>query len=204
MRLTELPTNVILAILEQLDESRPLKNAGLTCRVLRELSLPSLLYHVDISCHNNKQISEPTAFELFNRRFRPDRSIIRQRSSLGSGRLMVRQRSFLQLMVDKPELCKHVKAFVWSLRWIKPFYGETKLTSVDYKIWDVFGQMKNVTHLDLGSQYEVPDINYVRQNPPMLFPSVIDLRLSGTMHRNLVKAIFNAVDPDKLKRLTFD
>ena len=52
--------------------------------------------------------------------------------------------------------------------------------------------------------YEICDEDFVRQNPIKLFPAVTDLRLSGWMHRGLVKAIITSLDSSKLRILKLD
>ncbi|KAI0816765.1 hypothetical protein GGR55DRAFT_628493 [Xylaria sp. FL0064] len=113
--------------------------------------------------------------------------------------LVPRQRAFLRLMADRPELAIYIKAFTWTLVW-KDF-GEGCLTDIDRQTWDIFGRMQNITRLDLASIHAFGNVPYIRQNPARLFPAVTHLRLVGWMHRGLVRAIISSLDATKLSSL---
>ncbi|KAF3020994.1 hypothetical protein E8E14_010152 [Neopestalotiopsis sp. 37M] len=121
--------------------------------------------------------------------------------------LVSRQRAFLRLMIDRPELATHVQAFTWTMVWLD--FDEEALTDIDLQLWDVFERMKNVSRLDLASlrereERDMSDEPYIRQFPPTLFPAVTDLRLVGWMHRGLVKTILSSLKTENLCSLTLD
>lgn len=120
--------------------------------------------------------------------------------------LVSRQRAFLRLMTDKPELARYVKSFTWTLTWLDIWYNDDQgeLTDIDRQTWNVFGRMVNVTHLDLASLHWVDEDECIRQNPTVLFPKVRDLRLLGWMHRGLVRAIIKSLNPSELQSLKLD
>jgi hypothetical protein len=116
--------------------------------------------------------------------------------------LLSRQHAFLRLLTSKSQLALHMKSFTWILVWTKnELFG---LTDTDRLTWSVFSKLVNVTHLNLSSVHHIDDEDYVRQNPAILFPKVIDLRLHGWMHRGLVRTILTSLDPTKLGSLKMD
>lgn len=180
---------------ELIDDYESLCNVGFTCRDWRVLSLPSLLRVVDISSHNNGRVPEheneavPVIYADHDAKYRKPN-------------LIPRQRAFLRLITARPSLAKYIKSLTWTLVWRD--FDEHNLTEIDRQTWNVFGEMTNVTHLDLASLHNVCDEVYVRKNPTRLFPAVTDLRLLGWMHRGLVKAIITSLESNKLRRLDLD
>lgn len=202
------PADILSLICDQLvGDSQTLVRLGRVSRTWRIFSLPFLLKHVDLSCHNNGRIpkgqiveddSPPGLdFPLGERVVMADFS-----DECRPRNLVPRQRAFLRLMTGRPELATHVKALTWTLVWRD--FGEEDLLEIDRCTWEVFGRMLNVRSLDLASLHQIGDEPYIRQSPAKLFPAVTELRLVGWMHRGLVKAIVVSLDPAKLRRLTLD
>jgi hypothetical protein len=197
----ELVPDVLQHIFRQLaGDNASLLNISLTCRAWRSLALPAAFQVVDISSHNNgrqpkhENSVRPLVYADYDGEYRPQN-------------LVSRQRAFLRLVTDKPELARYVKSFTWTLIWLDNWLdvdNEDDLTEIDRQTWTVFGRMVNVTHLDLASLHHVVTIEYVRRNPAMLFPKVRDLRLLGWMHRGLVRAIITSLEPRKLRSLELD
>jgi hypothetical protein len=205
-----LSLDVLRLVFEQLeDDATSLFNVSLTCQAWRSLSLSSLYRNVDLSYHNigdgtttavdGGNEGDEKATHLFSNakmvytnfldRFRPDN-------------LVHRQRAFLRAITAHPKLATYVKSLKWTLVWKD--YEDTCLTEVDRQTWNVFGQMKNVTKLDLASLHDIHDDDFVRQSPSRLFPAVVDLRLAGWMHRGLAKAIFSSMNTARLRSLALD
>ena len=120
-----LPMDVLLLILDILvGDAETLARVGLVCRDWRILSLPFLLKDVDVSSHNDGRIPEHEKPDLgfhvvmadFTDRCRPRN-------------LVPRQRAFLRLMTEQPELAMHVKALTWTLVWMD--LDESSLTNID-------------------------------------------------------------------------
>ncbi|CAH0045984.1 unnamed protein product [Clonostachys solani] len=199
-----LPADVLLLVFDTLvgDTTTLASVARVSC-LWRTLSLPFLLKDVDLSSHNRGRLPEyedPTfAFSRvvmsdYSDRYRP-RSLV------------PRQRAFLRLMVDRPELAIHVKIFTWTLVWhdTDDFGGDgDEMTDIDFRTWEVFDRLCSVTHLDLASLHQIGYEPYIRQNPDTLFPAVTHLRLVGWMSRGLVRAIVNSLDASKLVSAKFD
>ncbi|KAF2759136.1 hypothetical protein EJ05DRAFT_333933 [Pseudovirgaria hyperparasitica] len=195
LKMPEIPSDILVSIFETLvGDSESLIAAGLTCTAWHAFSLPYLLYHVDLSCHNRGRLPEfeddvvmPVVYASFNDKFKP-------------GNLVPRQRAFLQLMTDRPELATHVHSFTWTL-----VYSDcSDLTDIDRETWVVFDRLNSVTRLDLAQILGEREIEYSRQPPPRLFPAVTDLRLVGSMNRKLVRAIITALEPSDLRSLRLD
>lgn len=195
-----IPAEILQLIFESLvGDAGALTRVGLVARSWRTLSLPFLLKDVNISSHNNGRVPEFETPELplfrgiamadYSDEFRP-RSLVS------------RQRAFLRLMTDRPELATLVKAFTWTLVWMD--FDEEGLMDIDLQTWDVFSRMQNVTRLDLASLHNIADEPYIRQSPARLFPAVTHLRLVGWMHRGLVKAIVTSLNARKLSCLELD
>jgi hypothetical protein len=198
----ELVPDVLQLVFRQLaGDNASLLNISLTCRAWRSLASPALFQVVDISSHNNGRQPQhessvrPMVYADYDGEFRPQN-------------LVLRQRAFLRLVADKPELARYVKDFTWTLVWLDNWYEsfceDDTLTETDRQTWNVFGRMVNVTHLDLASLHYVCEDEYVRQNPAILFPKVRDLRLLGWMHRGLVRAIITSLEPCQLRSLSLD
>jgi hypothetical protein len=198
----EIVPEVLQLVFQQLaGDYASLLNISLTCRAWRSLALPTVFQVVDISSHNNGRQPQhededvrPVVDAEYDSEYRPEG-------------LISRQRSFLRLVTEKPVLARYVKSFTWTLVWLDNWlyvHNEDDLTEIDRQTWTIFGRMVNVTHLDLASLHHVDEIEYVRQNPAVLFPSVRDLRLLGWMHRGLVRAIITSVEPRKLRSLSLD
>ena len=190
-----LPDILELVFQELVGDRETLLSVSLTCSAWRSLALPSIYRVVDISSHNNGRQPQfecdalPLVYADYDGEYRPRN-------------LVSRQRAFLRLMVDKPQLAGYVKSFTWTLIWLD--FDEEDLTEIDYQVWGVFGRMDNVANLDLASLHRNEDDVYIRQNPPVLFPKVRDLRLLGWMHRGLVRAIITSLNPRKLHSLRLD
>ncbi|KAI0517997.1 hypothetical protein F5B22DRAFT_601353 [Xylaria bambusicola] len=192
-----LPIDIFWLVFEQLiGDTNTLATIGLVSRKWRNVSLPTLLSRVDLSSHNNGRLPEyededfpPVSLVMadYSDRYRP-------------GNLVTRQRAFLRLMTDRPELAIYVKALAWTLIWID--FGEQELSKIDLRTWDVFALLRNVRYLDLASLHEIGGYEpFIRQNPSRLFPAVTRLRLVGWMHRGLVKAIVSSLNASKLASL---
>jgi hypothetical protein len=198
-RMPELVPDVLQLVFQQLvGDTASLLNISLTCRAWRSLALPCVFQVVDISSHNNGRQPEleseirPLVYADYDGEFRPRN-------------LVSRQRAFLYLVTDKPGLARYIKSFTWTIIWLD--FDEYDLTEIDRQTWNVFSRMINVTHLDLASLHWADDYvedEYIRQNPPVLFPNVRDLRLLGWMHRGLVRAIITSLEPRKLRSLRLD
>ncbi|KAF3068899.1 hypothetical protein GL218_08188 [Daldinia childiae] len=195
-----MPAEILQLIFDNLvGETGTLARVGLVSRSWRTLSLPFLLKDVDLSSHNNGRLPEyeTPSFPLLRGITMADYSDeYRPRS------LIPRQRAFLRLIIDRPELAMHVKAFTWTLVWID--FEEDGLTDMDLRAWDVFSRLQNVARLDLASLHNIRDQPYIRQNPARLFPAITHLRLVGWMHRGLVKTILASLDASKLSSLELD
>lgn len=189
-----LPADVLQEIFAILvGDSKTLARAGLVSRSWRVLSLRFLLKDVDLSSHNLGRLPE---YEEPSSPLQP-RVVMSDYSDEYRPRSLVpRQRAFLHLLTDRPELAMHVKALTWTLIWMD--FDEEALIDTDLQTWDVFGRMQNVSRLDLASLHNISDQSYIRQNPAKLFPGVTQLRLVGWMPRGLVKAIVTSLDASKL------
>jgi hypothetical protein len=198
----ELVPDVLQLIFRQLaGDNATLLNISLTCRAWRSLALPAVFQVVDISSHNNGRQPQhecdvrTLVYADYDGEFRPQN-------------LVPRQRAFLRLVTDTPELARYVKSFTWTLVWLDNWheinYDDDNLTEIDRQTWNVFGRMVNVTHLDLASLHHIIEDECIRQNPAILFPNVRDLRLLGWMHRGLVRAIITSLEPRKLRSLRLD
>ncbi|KAF7553099.1 hypothetical protein G7Z17_g3840 [Cylindrodendrum hubeiense] len=195
-----LPADILRLIFENLvGDSTTLACAGLVSRLWRTHSLPLLLKDVDLSSHNNGRLPqyEMPSLPLLRGVVMSDYS-----DEYRPRNLVPRQRAFLHLMTDRPELAMHVKTFTWTLVWID--FDEDGLSDIDLGTWDVFSRMQRVARLDLASLHNIHDQPYIRQNPSRLFPAVTHLRLVGWMHRGLVKAIVTSLDASKLCCLKLD
>ncbi|KAK7211951.1 hypothetical protein V2G26_019129 [Clonostachys chloroleuca] len=199
-----LPADVLLLVFNALvGDTTSLVSAGCVSRLWRTLSLPFLLKDVDLSSHNRGRLPEyedPT--------FASSRVVMSDYSDRYRPRNLVpRQRAFLRLMIDRPELAIHVKTFTWTLVWYDTDEfgcdGDV-MTDIDFRTWEVFGRLCSVTHLDLASLHQIGHEPYIRQNPDTLFPDVTHLRLVGWMSRGLVRAIVNSLDASKLVSAKFD
>ncbi|KAI1127398.1 hypothetical protein F5Y10DRAFT_242968 [Nemania abortiva] len=189
-----LPIEIFRLICEALlDDTECLATVGLVSREWRTATLPILLSHVDLSSHNNGRLPEHE-----DDHFLEGRLVMADYSDkYRPQNLVTRQRAFLRLMINRPELAVYVRAFTWTLVWLD--FDEYDLSDVDLRVWDVFSLLQNVTRLDLASLHEIGcEIPYIRQNPSRLFPAVAHLRLVGWMHRGLVKAIITSLDTTKL------
>ena len=192
----ELPADILRLVFQELvGDNETLLNISLTCGAWHSLAVPSVYHTVDISSHNNGRQPQlecevlPLVYADYDGRHRPRN-------------LVSRQRAFLRLMVEKPQLARYVKSFTWTLIWLD--FEENDLTAIDLQTWNVFGKMTNVTDLDLASLHRTEDDWYIRQSPAVLFPKVTDLRLLGWMHRGLVRAIMTSLNPGKLESLRLD
>lgn len=202
-----LPLDILVLIFHHfVADSQTLARVGLVCRLWRTLSLPVLLKDVNVSSHNDGRLPE---HEETEGDFPPLRRVVMAdfEDIYRPRNLISRQRAFLRLMIDRPELATHVQAFTWTMVWLD--FDEEALTDIDLQLWDVFARMKNVSRLDLASirereERDMSDEPYVRQFPPTLFPAVTDLRLVGWMHRGLVKTILSSLNTDNLCSLTLD
>jgi hypothetical protein len=222
-----LPPDVLRLVFDQLEaDVTSILNVGLTCHTWRSLSLPSVYRNVDLSYHNipDRPLARSNygnVDDLESRRWvNGERSYTEYKLQLRPANLVHRQRTFLRAITAHPKLAMYVKSLTWTLVWrdsedtglaeesedtgLAEESADTGLTEVDRQTWNVFGQMKNVTKLDLASLHDVNDDDFVRQSPSQLFPAVVDLKLVGWMHRGLVKAIFASLNTARLRSLTLD
>ncbi|KAL9621479.1 MAG: hypothetical protein Q9160_004122 [Pyrenula sp. 1 TL-2023] len=191
--LHDCPADNLLLILEYLiDDAESLCSLSLTFKLLRYLTLPFLLKRVDLSSHNAGRQPEqeddlcPEIYADYSDEYRP-LSLLR------------RQRAFLRLIVDRPDLALHVFSFTWTLIWID--FDEDSLQEIDFELWNVFGRLMNVHTLDLASLHQIAEEPFIRKNPSRLFPAATSVRLVGWMHRGLVEAVMNSLDPSRLHAL---
>ncbi|KAK8076971.1 hypothetical protein PG996_003141 [Apiospora saccharicola] len=200
------PADILFLIFDQFDgDVQTLARFGLVSRSWRIFSLPLLLKHVDLSCHNHGRVPGSQVTQGCLPEFFPylshglgRRVVMADFSDEYRPRNLVpRQRALLRLMMNRPDLATHVKALTWTLLWRD--FGEQTLLEIDKCTWEVFRRMQNVAYLDLASLHQIGNEPYIRQNPAKLFPAVTDLRLVGWMHRRLVKAIIKSLDPTKLR-----
>ncbi|KAJ3573062.1 hypothetical protein NPX13_g4835 [Xylaria arbuscula] len=193
-----LPVEIFRLVCEALlDDTESLATVGLVSREWRTASLPVLLSQVDLSSHNKGRLPEheDDYFPLEGGIVMADYS-----DAYRPRNLVTRQRAFLRLIIDRPELAIYVRTFAWTLVWLD--FDDDDLSDVDLRTWDVFSLLRNVTHLDLASLHAIGcDEPYIRQNPARLFPAVTHLRLVGWMHRGLVKAIISSLDAAQLVSL---
>lgn len=198
--LGELPTDIVALIADGLvGDSQSLASLSQTCRAWHTACLPALLHTVDLSSHNAGRQPEHEAHNLapyfslikaeYHNKYRPRNNLVS------------RQRAFLRLLTEKPELARYVKAFTWTLIWTDFDEDEEQITDIDRETWNVFSRLTDVRRLDLASLHEHYEEPYIRQNPSRLFPAVTELRLLGWMHRGLVRAIVDAIDARKLRIL---
>ena len=192
---TSFPHDVMRLVFDQLaGDYDSLCNVSLTCHLWRSLSLPSLLWVVDLSSHNNGHLPEheipeilPIVYADYGSQYRP-------------ANLVPRQRAFLRLMTAKPDLAKYVMSLAWTLTWIN--FKERDLTPIDRQTWNVFSRLCNVTELDLASLLDEDFYDdFLHQNPERLFPAVTDLKLLGRMYRGVIKAIVTSLRPGQLRSL---
>ncbi|CAH0042845.1 unnamed protein product [Clonostachys rhizophaga] len=199
-----LPADILLLVFDALvGDTTTLVSAACVSSLWRTLSLPFLLKDVDLSSHNRGRLPEyedPT--------FALSRVVMSDYSDRYRPRSLVpRQRAFLRLIIDRPELAMHVKIFTWTLVWhdTDEFSCDgDEMTDIDFRTWEVFGRLCSVTHLDLASLHQIGYEPYIQQNPDTLFPAVTHLRLVGWMSRRLVRAIVNSLDASKLVSARFD
>lgn len=196
--MSSLPADILRLIFEHhTGDYATLRALSLTCRTWRTLAEPALFHHVDLSSHNLGRQPEheceimPVIYADFEGRYRPSDSD-----------LVPRQRAFLRRMVASSELAKYVKSFTWTFIWLD--FDEEELQDIDRRTWEVLGRLNSVTHLDLASLHDVHHDEYVREIPAKLFPAVRYLRLSGHMHRALVRVICASLDASKLCSLRLD
>lgn len=189
-------SEILLSVLQHLeDDPKTLCALGLASKYLRNLSISFLLKRVDLGSHNNGRVRECE-------------DEIRQEIHAHHGAeyappsLLNRQRAFLRFIIKLPNLASRVQSLTWTLIWIDNEGDD--LTEIDFHLWYVFSCLSNVRHLDLASLHFVAEEPYVRKTPPKLFPALTHLRLMGWMHRGLVDAIFNALDPTALHTLRLD
>ena len=213
-----LPPDVLRLVFDQLEADVTSKvNAGLTCHAWRSLSWPSIYRNVDLSYHNIPdrpvaRFNYGNVDDLESRRWvNGERSYTEYKLQLRPANLVHRQRTFLRAITAHPKLAMYVKSLAWTLVWrdsedtgLAEESADISLTEVDRQTWNVFGQMKNVTKLDLASLHDIHDDDYVRQSPSQLFPAVVDLKLVGWMHRGLVKAILASMNTARVRSLTLD
>ncbi|KAK2767032.1 hypothetical protein FQN54_006350 [Arachnomyces sp. PD_36] len=191
----ECPSEVLLLISERLNDSSDLSSLSRVCKYLRQLLFPNLLRTVDLSSHNDGRLPDqedeflPEVYADFDDYCRPLK-------------LVTRQRAFLSLMTRRPDLASLVQSFTWTLVWRD--FEEESLADIDYELWNVFSGLNNVRQLDLASIHQIDDEPFIRKNPLRLFPGVTNLRLLGWMHRGLVDAIINSLDPASLCTLRLD
>jgi hypothetical protein len=205
-----LPPDVLRLVFDQFEyDATRILNVSLTCHAWHSLSLPTIYRNVDLSYHN---IGDGKVFGLdggnedeneATQRYVNGEDVYTDfRASVRPLNLVHRQRAFLRTITAHPELAKHVKSLTWTLVWKDS--ADSSLTEIDRETWNVFGQLNNVTKLDLASLHNIHDDDLVRQNPSHLFPAVVDLKLVGWMHRGLVKAIFATMNTARLRSLTLD
>ncbi|CAG9983616.1 unnamed protein product [Clonostachys byssicola] len=199
-----LPADILLQVFDALlGDTTTLVNAGCVSRLWRTVALPFLLKNVDLSSHNRGRLPEHE-----DPNFAPLRIVMSDYSDQYRPRNLVpRQRAFLRLMADRPELAIHVKIFTWTLVWHDTDEigcDGDEMTDIDFRTWEVLGRLCSVTHLDLASLHQIGYEPYIRQNPDTLFPAVTNLRLVGWMSRGLVRAIVNSLDANKLVSARFD
>ncbi|WEW54892.1 hypothetical protein PRK78_000319 [Emydomyces testavorans] len=203
-RLLNCPKDVLFLVIEQLlDDKTSLCQLSLANKSFRQIVLPFLLRDIDISSHNNGRLPEcedeirPEVYADFGGEYRPTN-------------LVSRQRAFLQLITDRPELALLVQSFTWTLTWAgeDDDDNDDELTEIDLELWNVFSRLVNVQRLDLASLPEIDGsryrYRYIRENPQRLFPAVIHLRLLGWMHRGLADAIITAINPMALRTVCLD
>ena len=206
--MTSLHPDVLRLVFDRL-EGNAVCNVGLTCHAWRSMSLPSMYRNVDLSYHN---ISD-TGFDIDGGGDKDDNKAVQRYvngknvytdflASVRPVNMVHRQRAFLRTITAHPKLATYVKSLTWTLVWKdRANFG---LTEIDRQTWNVFGQMNNVTSLDLASLHNIHKDDFVRQSPTQLFPAVINLRLVGWMHRGLIKAIFASINTARLRSLTLD
>ncbi|KAF2184042.1 hypothetical protein K469DRAFT_727670 [Zopfia rhizophila CBS 207.26] len=195
-RLLDLPSDILLLVLEQLfDDTKALCRLGLVCRSLWHLSLPFLLRTVDLSSHNDGRQHEqedefhPEIHADYSEEYRPLS-------------LVTRQRAFLRLMTNRPDVASHVRSLTWTLVWVD--FDEEGLTEIDLELWNVFSRLTNVHQLDLATLHQIAKELFIRRNPSRLFPAVTHLRLLRWVHRGLVDAIISSLDSTELHTPSFD
>ena len=117
--------------------------------------------------------------------------------------LVSQQRSFLRTMTECPEYAAYLRGLSWTLIWSDR--NEDALTEIDHQLWAIFSRFKSVEKLNLAALPQGKDGEpYIRQIPPLLFPSVTELRLTGWMPHKLVANIFNSINLPELQILSLD
>ena len=204
-RLLTLPPEMVSNLLHFCDE-QSLKNLSSTCKILHGTIALSLKYRrIDISAHRIGRFEythgNGTVTHYWSDQYPP-------RFDLEA--LARKQHGFLEEVLDRPYLGSLVHDFTWTIRsycdpdgyW--PGRMTTDAVYPDTHMWESFQKMTNVTKLDLGCYQETWDWVYLRQPPPVLFPSVTDLRLSGVMYRQIVETIFDSITLSNLEHLSLD
>lgn len=194
--LLDLSNDIFVLILEKCDQ-RTHYNLVLASKLLHSICTPQLYRDIDLSSHHFGRIREWEDIIQFEMWANTD-------DSLGSEGLLSRQRSFLHAIIKHSEYASHVRSLSWTLLWCDRPYDDG-IIEIDYQIWNVFAALKRVTRLDLAHLpvdfYPDP---FTRQPPPVLFPMVTDLSLSGWMPHQLVTNILNSIDLSKLRSLNLD
>ena len=190
--------DVFWLILKQC-EQHSIHQLSQTTKATRTRCLPQLYREVDLSSHNLGRLSE-FEDELRLECWANTDDFHRPES------LLSRQRSFLRVLVEHPNYATYVRSFSWTLIWYDE-HEECGLSEIDYQLWKVLSGLVRVEKLDLaelpcpGNKHPEP---YTHQIPPVLFPSVSDLRLTGWMPHKLVANIFSSINLSKLRTLSLD
>jgi len=196
-KVPELLPEILQVVFQELaGDYELLLNISLTCHAWRRLALPALYREVDLSSHNNGRQPQHEDIDWKPMVYADYHGDFRQRN------LVPRQRAFLRTMTEKPHLARLVKSLTWTLIWRD--FEEHILSDIDRQTWRVFGNMVNVSRLDLASLHKVYNDMYVRQPPAGLFPKTRHLRLLGWMPRSLVRSIIASLDASKLRSLEMD
>jgi hypothetical protein len=108
-----------------------------------------------------------------------------------------RQQIFFDSIHRNPRYGKYVHQLTWTCFSRRDEENEERQISEE-PMWDTFKALCNVKHLDFAS---LASYRERIAPPPLLFPRVTHLRLSGQMSFAIVLAFINSLNPTQLKSL---
>ncbi|KAH7092271.1 hypothetical protein FB567DRAFT_235218 [Paraphoma chrysanthemicola] len=213
----DLPTELIIRILD-LCNSEEVARICQTCCLLHDVSPPHLYHTIDLSSHHVKSNAESVPAGEHGVPF----SSLRRKWTHQDYVANKKQERFMQTLKEHPALSRHVRSLCWTFfdfSTIAPedFKDEELASSYEYlydmtdegfqvpidtgkgkAVWQTIESMINVTSVDIcwldeGRRFILPQ---------PLFPSLIRVRLSGIMTREMVQCILTY--PARLERLELD
>ncbi|KAH7068317.1 hypothetical protein BKA63DRAFT_111994 [Paraphoma chrysanthemicola] len=213
----DLPTELLIRILD-LCNSEEVARISQTCCLLHDVSSPHLYHTIDLSSHNVRTNAEDVPDEERVVSF----SSLRRKWTHQDYVAYKKQERFMQSLKAHPALSRHVRSLCWTIFDFSTIGEEDfededlassykdlcDMTDEDFQVpidtgkgkavWQMFESMINVTSVDIcwldeGRRFTLPK---------PLFPSLIRVRLSGIMTREMVKCILT--HPARLEHLELD